>query len=434
LKANKNTLSPISLILELSRNKKREEKRVQMNNNIKIPGLEDVKITKIEQVEDRIAIFVEMDVKTHKCPNCGEKTLSIHDYRMQKIKHLKWFERLSYIFYKKRRYKCKSCGKRFYERNSFVDRYKRFSKEWNQAVNIRSVKARTFKEIGQQFGASSSTIIRKFDELANKELEDIQELPRVIAIDEYKGDTREGKYQLIIANGETKEPIDILPNRRKKTIVDYLKKYGSKVEIVVMDMSPSFKAAVQKALDKPIIVADRFHFCRYIYWALDGVRRRIQNMWNDYDRKKCKKMRHVFYKNSEKLSETDQWYLNRYCQMSEELKIAYQLKEAFCEWFKQAKSNGLDKIRETKEELNRFYGLVEQSGIPEFKRNIQTLKNWQVEILNSFVYGYSNGFLEGINNHTKVMKRNAFGFRNFKRSRARILLSHKYKEIGVHVG
>ncbi|WP_188393325.1 transposase, partial [Compostibacillus humi] len=82
----------------------------------------------------------------------------------------------------------------------------------------------------------------------------------------------------------------------------------------------------------------------------------------------------------------------------------------------------------------RFYELVEESGIPEFKRNIQTLKNWQTEILNSFVYGYSNGFLEGINNHTKVMKRNAFGFRNFRRSRARILLSHKYKEIGVHVG
>lgn len=28
-----------------------------------------------------------------------------------------------------------------------------------------------------------------------------------------------------------------------------------------------------------------------------------------------------------------------------------------------------------------------------------------MEILNSYVYGYSNGFLEGIHNHTKVMKR-----------------------------
>ena len=74
--------------------------------------------------------------------------------------------------------------------------------------------------------------------LARKELKDIRMLPRVIAIDEYKGDTKEGKYQLIIADGETKEPIDILPNRRKKTIANYLRKYGENVEIVIMDMSP----------------------------------------------------------------------------------------------------------------------------------------------------------------------------------------------------
>lgn len=407
---------------------------MQMNHNIFIPGLEDVMITKMDKVEDRIAIYVEMEVRSHKCPGCGEKTRRIHDYRIQKIKHLKWFERLSYIFYKKRRYKCEACGKRFYEENTFVERYKRFTKEWNQAVNIRSIKAKTFKEIGEQFGASTSTIIRRFDHLAKKELEDIQELPRMIAIDEYKGDTKEGKYQLIIANGETKEPIDILPNRRKKTISNYLRKYGAKVEIVVMDMSHSFKAAVKKALNRPIIVADRFHFCRYIYWALDGVRRRVQSAWGDYDRKKCKKMRHVFYKNSENLTEKERWYLDRYCQMSEELKVAYQLKEEFCQWLKQAKQNGCEKVAQSKEKLYEYYALVEKSGLPEFKKSIQTLKNWQIEILNSFVYDLSNGFLEGINNHTKVIKRNAFGFRNFRRSRARILLSHKYKEFGAHVG
>ncbi|MBB5179276.1 transposase [Planomicrobium koreense] len=55
-------------------------------------------------------------------------------------------------------------------------------------------------------------------------------------------------------------------------------------------------------------------------------------------------------------------------------------------------------------------------------------------MLNSFAFPYSNGFLEGINNLTKVIKRNAFGFRNFERARAKILLTHKYKNIGVHVG
>ncbi|MCM2591970.1 transposase, partial [Rossellomorea marisflavi] len=136
-----------------------------------------------------------------------------------------------------------------------------------------------------------------------------KELPKVIAIDEYKGDTNAGKYQLIIADGITREPIDILRNRYKNTLKDYLRKYGSQVEVVVMDMSQSFKAAVQQSLGKPVIVADRFHFVRYIYWALDGVRRRVQSVWHDYDRKKCKKMRHVFYKKSSALTDQDLWHL-----------------------------------------------------------------------------------------------------------------------------
>src|SRR5699024_5968645 len=60
----------------------------------------------------------------------------------------------------------------------------------------------------------------------------------------------------------------ILPDRRKLTVQKYLQQHGGNVNMVVMDMSPSFKAAVSQALDSPIIIADRFHFCRYIYWAL----------------------------------------------------------------------------------------------------------------------------------------------------------------------
>lgn len=405
-----------------------------MNFTMNIPGLEDVIITKMEQVEDRVALHVELDVQAHRCPRCQEKTRRVHDYRFQKIKHLKWFERLTYLFYKKRRYVCGACGKKFAERNSFIERYQRFSKEWNQAVQVRSVKAKTFKEVAGQYGASASTIVRRFDLVALQEVTEPAKLPRVIAIDEYKGDTREGKYQLIIADGETREPIDILPNRKKDTIKQYLQQHGATVEIVIMDMSHSFKAAVKKALGKPVIVADRFHFCRYIYWALDGVRRRVQKTWNDYDRKKGKRMRYVFYKNSTKLTEEDRWYLKRYLGMDDELKRAYELKEAYCLWFQASKKRGPEKLLETKTGLLEFYRLVTASGIPEFQKAIGTFQNWQTEILNSFAFHYSNGFLEGINNLTKVIKRNAFGFQNFERARAKILLTHKYKNIGVHVG
>lgn len=405
-----------------------------MNSIMNIPGLEEVTLTKVSQSADRLILHVELARKPHMCPACKSVTSRIHDYRLQKIGHLKWFERPTFLLYKRRRYACGGCGKRFAEKNTFVDRYQRFTREWNQAVKVRAVKGKTFKETALQYGAAVSTVMRRFDALAKTEIKDADKLPKVIAIDEYKGDTQAGRYQLIIADGETREPIDILPNRRKKTIRSYLRKYGSEVEVVIMDMSQSFKAAVQSALGRPVIVADRFHFCRYIYWALDGVRRRVQANWHDYDRKKCKKMRHVFHKDNAKLTEKGRWYLDRYLGMDEELERAYRLKEAYCEWFQESKKRGPEASRRTKEKLEDFYREVEKSAIPEFQKAMATFRNWQKEILNSFSFCYSNGFLEGINNLTKVLKRNAFGFRNFDRARAKILLTHRYKEIGGHIG
>ena len=92
-----------------------------MNLNMKIPGLKDVLIEKIEEVGESTALYVSLPRKPHPCPTCGRKTEKIHDYRMQKVKHLKWFERLTVLFYKRRRYAC-ACGKRFSETSPFVDK------------------------------------------------------------------------------------------------------------------------------------------------------------------------------------------------------------------------------------------------------------------------------------------------------------------------
>ncbi|KUP04042.1 transposase, partial [Bacillus coahuilensis p1.1.43] len=184
-----------------------------MNSNIVLPGFEEVIINKTEVIEGTLCLYVEMPVSKHTCPTCGKHTMKVHDYRIQKIKHLKMFERNTLIFYRKRRYTC-LCGKRFPENNPFINRYQRLSTEYNQAITIRSIKGKTFKETAEIYGTSASTIVRRFDKVAEDTVqEEPNALPKVIAIDEYKGDTKEGKYQLIIADGVTREPIDILPNR-----------------------------------------------------------------------------------------------------------------------------------------------------------------------------------------------------------------------------
>ena len=48
-------------------------------------------------------------------------------------------------------------------------------------------------------------------------------------------------------------------------------------------------------------------------------------------------------------------------------------------------------------------------------------------ILNSFSSAIINGFTEGCNNKIKVFKRNAYGYRNFKRFRNRILHMFAYQ-------
>ena len=77
---------------------------------------------------------------------------------------------------------------------------------------------------------------------------------------------------------------------------------------------------------------------------------------------------------------------------------------------------------------------VEEANIPEFLSVVTTYRNWQKEILNRFVFGYSNGFVERLNNLIKLIKRNTFGFGNFKRLRAKTLLNHQYKKIGNEIG
>lgn len=55
------------------------------------------------------------------------------------------------------------------------------------------------------------------------------------------------------------------------------------------------------------------------------------------------------------------------------------------------------------------------------------MMNWLTGILNSFTTAITNGFTEGCNNKIKVLKRNAYGFRNFKRFRNRILHMFAYQ-------
>ena len=56
------------------------------------------------------------------------------------------------------------------------------------------------------------------------------------------------------------------------------------------------------------------------------------------------------------------------------------------------------------------------------KTSIKTLLEFLPFIKNTFNNNYHNGYIEGNNNFIKTIKRIAFGFRSFKRFKARIMI------------
>ena len=74
-----------------------------------------------------------------------------------------------------------------------------------------------------------------------------------------------------------------------------------------------------------------------------------------------------------------------------------------------------------KQKLISWLQSVEVMDLPEFRDCTKACRNWFHEILNSLDVPWTNGFTEGCNNKTKILKRNCFGVRNFERFRNRIL-------------
>ncbi len=76
-------------------------------------------------------------------------------------------------------------------------------------------------------------------------------------------------------------------------------------------------------------------------------------------------------------------------------------------------------------ELDAWIEKVKQHGPDALRKSLSAFKNWRDEILAFFQFlpmRLSNGFVEGKNNRTKALMRQAYGYRNRLHLRLRILL------------
>ena len=380
----------------------------------KLLNLEDAIITNVENICDEVHVYLELPRMKHRCPACGGLTDRVHDYRMQIIKDVP-LGRTTLLHLRKRRYRC-DCGKRFFEKNTFLPRYYRSTSRLVAKIITAFRETVSAAKIGAQFHVSGATAMRYFKYVSFKQTK----LPEVLSIDEFKGNSGGQKYNSIVVDAEKRKVIDILPNRFENDLIHYFSQFSSKTEVkyFVCDMNPHFREVAKACFPKAAVVADRYHVIRQVFWAMERVRKNEQNKLSERFRKYFKKSRYLLMKPMEKLSEEETDKLALMFEIAPRLADAYRLKNEFLKVIRS------DSSKTGKPKLVDWLTAVEVMDLPEFDDCIKAYHNWFQEILNSMDVPWSNGFIEGCNNKTKVLKRVCFGMLNFSNFRKRILSCH----------
>lgn len=267
--------------------------------------------------------------------------------------------------------------------------------------------------IARKHNISTTTALRYFN-LVNYSH---KALPEVLSIDEFKGNAGGEKYQTILTDARDRKIIDILPNRKKADMIRYFRRFKNRKEVkyVVIDMNPHFREVAEICFPQATIVIDRYHVTRQAIWALERVRKEEQKHLSLDWRRFCKHSKALLNKPPDKLKEDEREKLRIILGLSTRLEQAYFLKNDFL--FLMHSPNS----QVAKELLADWIYRAESSHLPEFQDCTRAIHNWGQLILNSFIVPFTNGYTEGCNNKTKVLKRVCYGLRNFHRFRNRIL-------------
>ena len=239
----------------------------------------------------------------------------------------------------------------------------------------------------------------------------------MLSIDEFKGNAGGQKYQSILTDIEGKKVIDILPNRYESDLIRYFKRFPNRsdVKYFVSDMNPHFKAVAKACFPKATLIADKYHVVRQAVWAMERVRKNEQKKLSEQFRKYFKRSKWLLNKKPEKLSNEEMQQLSLMFEIAPRLADAYRLKNEFLDIMR-SESSMIGKPR-----FLEWLQAVTIMDIQEFQDCTNACRNWFHEILNAMDVPWTNGFTEGCNNKTKVLKRVCFGVSNFSRFRNRIL-------------
>jgi transposase len=401
---------------------------VSQEQGIVVPlELAELRILKQEvQADGRLRVEVIGTNERASCPHCGAVCVKQHDVRQRRKRDVPLRGHRVELVLHKRRFWCFRCRKAFTESDSACGRRRRTTVRLREVIG-KQASSRPLAHVAAEYEVGPRFVQECLESVAQTQLakrgvslDEQAKLPtpRYLGIDEFA--RRKGRrYDTILCDLEHRHVLDVCAGRKQADVTRLLERLSDcdVVKAVSMDMSETFRGAVQLCLPGARIVADHFHVVQHVGKALGKVLSRIAK--SEAGKKALEGQRHLFLQGKEQLSEEQELRRATLAAAFPALGTAWQLKEDLRTWYatatKATAAKGLD----------AWIARIKREGPAELKKALSAFRNWRDEILAFFDFlptRLSNGFVEGKNNRTKALMRQGYGYRNRDHLRLRILL------------
>jgi transposase len=316
---------------------------------------------------------------------------------------------------------CHNCGRTLRETIDFAQGKRRRLKAFDRYV-VDLCRIAPIKQVAQLLAVGWDLVKEIFKEhlvlqLRKRKLDKI----RYLAVDEFA--VRKGHhYMTIVMDLETGQILHAQEGKDAQALVPFLEKLKRKkvpLSAIAMDMSPAYLQAVRQVFPGVDIVHDPYHVVSLVNKAIDETRRDIARELSNQDKQVIKGSRFLLLRGLESLNEYSLSKLMDLMEVNEPLYAAYLLKEDLRTFWNQPNEQSGAVF------LDTWITQASSFNLPHFSKLAETLERHRSELLSYFRHRISTGPLEGLNNKIKVLKRQAYGFRDKLYFKLRLFFLHE---------
>lgn len=369
---------------------------------------------------NKVVISCHISIKKDKCINCQKETTFVNQYTNRTLQDLSIVGKEVRLQIRVPQFYCEDCNIYFSHELGFADANKSYTHRQSKWI-FELCNQQPFTEVGALVNLSNVTVQNIYFEQARKLIKVKERFKNVrkIGIDEIAHRKGKGDFCCVLTDLERGIELDILPNRKKETIIAYFKALGTiiceQIEVLACDIWDTYISVAKECFPNAQITLDRFHIVKALNESLDCVRKSLRKDYKNVE--EYKKLKWILFKQPLNCSEEQIVLLHKAFKQSPTLHQFYIQRNRFNDIYNKATNSN-----EMADLLTIWIDQALKLDHPVLNKFIKTVINRMQYIASYANTRVTNAVTEGLNNLIRHVKRISFGMPDFEHLRIRVLV------------